>query len=525
MSLVSTLLLFGRRAVASLADEHLDPPFTDDDVARLHALTASGAGARAVDEQTWKEMLLPAWLARLSLHTSIAGRQWLYRRLRGADDDGGSSVARVQALLADAPARARLEQACRCLRQADTEVATSLFAPLAAAPAWLNWIWLLPVTFILSLALIVLWVPGWPLCLAAWIALMVVQLRFERAVTEWESVLAALGWQLRAHSLLAALDEPLAPGFRAGAAQAGRLNRRLNPASPSAMLPGAREYGNWVMLANVRRYARSRALFLREREFLRGSYRLVAELEADLTLARHLAGADVFCWSAPAIDGALILDGAVHPLLTQASPISLSLEKQGAFISGQNGIGNSTLLRTVGINAIVGRAFGFCYARAARVPPLPLHSSMQSEDSLDAGESLYNAELRRARELLALAQAGPAIFLIDEIFRGTNHLESVAAAAAVLHELAGAGLVVVSSHNVVLGTLLGARLESLCLSHGDGGLALQPGLLRDTNGLALLAERGFGAAIEARAARVFDWLAAHALTQAAPHECAGLLEG
>ena len=58
-------------------------------------------------------------------------------------------------------------------------------------------------------------------------------------------------------------------------------------------------------------------------------------------------------------------------------------------------------------------------------------------------------------ELLALAEEGaPALFLIGEIFRGTNHLESVAAAAAVLHTLAARHLVIVSSHNLVLGPLL-----------------------------------------------------------------------
>ena len=47
---------------------------------------------------------------------------------------------------------------------------------------------------------------------------------------------------------------------------------------------------------------------------------------------------------------------------------------------------------------------------------LPLYSSMQNEDSLDGGESLYIAELRRARELLALAEGGaPALFLIYEL--------------------------------------------------------------------------------------------------------------
>jgi DNA mismatch repair ATPase MutS len=168
------------------------------------------------------------------------------------------------------------------------------------------------------------------------------------------------------------------------------------------------------------------------------------------------------------------------------------------------------LLRTTGLNLIAARAFGFCYAASAQVPVLPVYASMQSEDSLLGGESLYMAELRRAAELLAAAD-GPhgGIYIIDEIFRGTNHLESVSAAAAVLDALAAKGMVIVSSHNLVLASLLEHRLAPWCVSAPDGDvgrLALVPGVLAHTNGIALLAARGFGARIEGNAARVFDWL-------------------
>lgn len=147
---------------------------------------------------------------------------------------------------------------------------------------------------------------------------------------------------------------------------------------------------------------------------------------------------------------------------------------------------------------------------------------MQSEDSLAGGESLYLAELRRARELLALADsAEPALFMIDEIFRGTNHLESISAAAAVLHTLAARHLVIVSSHNLVLAPLLEDCLAPWCVRRdASGALLLAPGVLQATNGIALLAERGFGRQIEDKAGRVFDWLSTH---MAQPADCSGVL--
>jgi DNA mismatch repair ATPase MutS len=139
-------------------------------------------------------------------------------------------------------------------------------------------------------------------------------------------------------------------------------------------------------------------------------------------------------------------------------------------------------------------------------PLLPVYASMQNEDALASGESFYMAELRRGQELLALAARRPAVFLVDEIFRGTNYLESVSAAAAVLHTLAARGRVVVASHHLVLAALLADHLQPWCVRRTDDGWELAPGLLQDTNGIALLAERGFAPEIVSRANRVHAWL-------------------
>ena len=134
------------------------------------------------------------------------------------------------------------------------------------------------------------------------------------------------------------------------------------------------------------------------------------------------------------------------------------------------------------------------------------------------------SEVRRAQELLAVSQQPDgAIFIIDEIFRGTNHLDSVSAAAAVLDQLAARGMVLVSSHNLVLACLLGHRLVPLRVTApGDdkARLTIEPGVLERTNGLALLSRGGFDADVEANAAKVHDWLSGYL---AQPGEGAHLL--
>jgi hypothetical protein len=471
-----------------------DYPFVPSDVARYRHMVSSAGSV--MDEQTWNDLLLPAYSAELARETSIFGQQELHRRLYAAPaGELSASADRVRGLMADDAHRQQLQSAVTGLRRADREISETLYGPaLPASPRWLPVLAWLPIAFLLSAgaALGLGWMALWIVALVLWLALMAIQVRYHEAVQQWARILDSTQQMLRAHSLLPWDD----------AAQAGKLNRRLSR-SLMASMPGLSEYSDWLFLQNVRHYFRSRDAVNESIAFLRASFERVAMLDADLALARHLSRT-AHCWAEQG--DAVELAQVVHPLLADASGLDFGMQEQGVFISGQNGVGKSTLLRTVGLNLITARAFGFCYAARAVTPQLPVYSSMQNEDALDSGESFYMAELRRGQELLALSAQRPAIFIIDEIFRGTNYLESVSAAAAVLHTLAAQGRVVVASHHLVLASLLSDCLQPWCVRRTDGRLQLQPGLLQDTNGITLLTERGFPPAIATKANRIHAWL-------------------
>lgn len=474
--------------------EVTDFPFAASDVAQLHRLTADPARA-SLDDATWRDLLLDTYCAQLSREVSIFGQHVLYRRLR----QGSDGAHRVKEFAAQPELLEQARSTCHSLRHADKEIATLLYdTPPPVVPPWAGKVW--PFTLLLAGAAVAsVWYPAALMVVAAVMYFLVSnQMRHYAVVEEWARSNKSLQMLLRVVSLRGGEDGVLA----------GRINRGITRSPVAAMLPPLPAYQDWFLLENVSHYFKCRTLVERHKEFLRRCLNEIGELEADMALARHLAQTPTWCWSANGARDAIALDAAVHPLLAEAQPLPVTMAGRGVFISGQNGIGKSTLLRTIGINLVSGRAFGFCYARSAVLPGLPVYASMQSEDSMLGGESLYMAELRRARELLdAAGGAHPGVYIIDEIFRGTNHLESVSAAAAVLDLLAAQGLVVVSSHNLVLASLLAHRLAPLCVAKGsDGKLALAPGVLAHTNGIALLAQRGFGREVERNAARVFDWL-------------------
>ena len=494
-----------------MPDTAQEPPrhlFTPDEVGRLQRTRAHSEFD--LDEQTWNDLLLASYEEQLSEEVSIFGRQVLHQRLRAGVDEGACAAGRVRLrALMDDPARLRqLHADLRVLRHADSEVAGLLFAgPPPPTPWWGGWLWTLPLALLLAVAATITLPLGWIAVLAVLAPLMALQIHYHRRVESWAAAIRALHALLSAVGKLGREDSELSAPFVDLRRPAARLHVRLARSLLTRMIPGGRQYADWFGAANVGHYLKTARIVGAERELLRECYLLCANLEADVALARHLLASERWCWAERSTGRRLALEEGVHPLMHRPAPLSVRLQERGAFVSGQNASGKSTFLRMVGLNLVAARAFGFCYARQASLPALPVRASMQNEDSLLGGESLYMAELRRARELL---DAGtPGICLIDEVFRGTNHLESVSAAAAVLEQLSARDLVLVSSHNLVLAPLLREQLAPFFIDTSGGKPALAPGVLPKPNGIALLAAQGFGARIEGRAAEVARWLSSH----------------
>jgi DNA mismatch repair ATPase MutS len=108
----------------------------------------------------------------------------------------------------------------------------------------------------------------------------------------------------------------------------------------------------------------------------------------------------------------------------------------GVLVTGSNMSGKSTFLRTVGVNVVLAQATNTCLARAYEGPFYHVRSCIGRADDLLAGKSYYLVEVE---SVLALVKASerqePHLFIFDELFRGTNAVERIAAAEAVLDAL------------------------------------------------------------------------------------------
>ena len=145
-------------------------------------------------------------------------------------------------------------------------------------------------------------------------------------------------------------------------------------------------------------------------------------------------------------------EGLAHPLMSRAQAVVNDLELGGLLVvSGSNMSGKSTLLRTVGVNAVLAQAGGPVRAARLRMSALAVGASIQTHDSLQANTSRFYAEILRLRDIVNQAAGGPALFLIDEILSGTNSHDRKIGAEAILRGLVDRGAIgLASTHDLAL---------------------------------------------------------------------------
>ncbi len=201
-------------------------------------------------------------------------------------------------------------------------------------------------------------------------------------------------------------------------------------------------------------------------------------------------------------EGAAVFEATAlaHPLLPgDAVPNDIRLDPAQSLylISGSNMAGKSTLLRAIGLNAVLAAVGAPIRAASARISPLRIGASLALTDSLAEGKSKFLAEVERLHAILKLAEHdAPVLFLIDEIFSGTNSLDRRVAAEAVARALMHCGAIgALSTHDLTLTemaadpALRAANVHMASLDPADPlafDYRLRPGVNPSSNALAIL---------------------------------------
>lgn len=143
-----------------------------------------------------------------------------------------------------------------------------------------------------------------------------------------------------------------------------------------------------------------------------------------------------------------------HPLINFDDRVTNNLEMNNNIfiITGSNMSGKTTFLRTIGINLVLAYSGAPVCAKEMSCSILDIFTSMRITDDLNNGISTFYAELIRIKEIIKEAKENKnMIFLIDEIFRGTNSLDRILGAKSVLKNLNSEGIIgAITTHDLEL---------------------------------------------------------------------------
>ncbi len=213
------------------------------------------------------------------------------------------------------------------------------------------------------------------------------------------------------------------------------------------------------------------------------------------------AGAGRGSGGGPCFEG----EGLAHPLIAGSravrNDVRLCGEPAVLVVSGSNMSGKSTLLRTVGVNAVLAMAGAPVRARRLRLTPLVVGASIRTMDSLNSGTSRFYAEITRIRALVELTKGPlPLLFLLDELLQGTNSHDRRIGAEAVIRTLVDHGAIgLLTTHDLALADIASALAPRARNVHFEDHLAegkitfdyhLRPGVVEKSNALELMRSIG-----------------------------------
>lgn len=145
----------------------------------------------------------------------------------------------------------------------------------------------------------------------------------------------------------------------------------------------------------------------------------------------------------------------VHPYLKKPVPATISTGKS-VLITGSNASGKSTFIKSAAINAILAQTIYTVCAKSYRASFFKVYTSMALTDNLFSNESYYIVEIKSLKRILDAAEDNiPVLCFVDEVLRGTNTVERIAASSRILHTIANSNaLMFAATHDIELTYML-----------------------------------------------------------------------
>lgn len=230
---------------------------------------------------------------------------------------------------------------------------------------------------------------------------------------------------------------------------------------------------------------------------------LIGQIETAIAIGEYRESLEKYC--IPEFTEEIMLEAKeiYHPLLH--TPVANDiLARRNVLITGSNASGKSTFLKTIALNAILAQTIHTVLAESYQAAMFRVCSSMSLKDDIQGGDSYYMVEIKALKRILdLLATEGEAVLcFVDEVLRGTNTVERIAASAQILQSMAGKNcLCFAATHDIELTQLLEEQYQNYHFSEeiADNDICfsykIRDGRASTRNAIRLLKIMGYDADI------------------------------
>lgn len=512
------------------------PKIDLDAVRTVWQSRTAGEHRRTLDERTWTDLNLDQVFVEINRTTSTLGQAALYHRLRCTPTaDHLPAFEALVGKMSDASARDRAQRALGRLHDAHGYDIWWLARP--AAVEIRRWYAICPLLTAAALVLIPLTVI-WHGLVSALVALLVLNIAITiftaRDVVDLRRAVRQLAPIITTGERLTFVNDaavaPITGTLQSDVKRLRRLKTVARWASEdpfllsgteniglemvSQLIGAVYEYINMVLLLD------GNAIYFAHRDLATHGDAVVrvtgaiGDIDAALSVAAWRTERDD--WTRPACaeaGSATTISAIRHPLIEDAVPNDVSLTPgRGMLITGSNMSGKSTFLRTVGVTIVLAQTIQTCLAESYRAPIIDVQSCIGRSDDLVAGKSYYLVEVEQVVDRMRASEdRATHLFIFDELFRGTNAVERIAAGEAVLRQVLSTPgsskphSVLAATHDAELVGMLADLYDSWHFTDTvtDDGLSfdyrLQAGPAKTRNAITLLKLHGAPEAVVTRA--------------------------
>lgn len=240
-------------------------------------------------------------------------------------------------------------------------------------------------------------------------------------------------------------------------------------------------------------------------------YILLGKLETYINIASVRKTLPCFCL--PKKGEGISAKNVYHPLIKEPVKNSITSYK-GVLVTGSNASGKSTFLKTVALNSLFAHTIHTCFSDEFIIDDYRIFSSMSLRDDLNNNDSYFMVEIKSLKRIFDYHDNNPEkkiMCFVDELLRGTNTVERIAACCQVLKNLRDGGILsFAATHDIELTSLLQKDYDNY---HFDEEIRdndvifnylLKEGKATTRNAIKLLSILGFSEDIVSKAKAMAD---------------------